>query len=93
MANLDCMYTSKTDEWATPQNYFDEINKEFNFNLDPCATKDNHKCDRYFTLEDDGLTQNWGGVEYSAIHLTVRLISGLKRLLERLEMTIRLSLC
>ncbi len=61
MANLDCMYTSKTDEWATPQNYFDEINKEFNFNLDPCATKDNHKCDRYFTLEDDGLTQNWGG--------------------------------
>lgn len=51
MADLNCMYTSKTDEWATPQSYFDEINKEFNFNLDPCATEDNHKCDKYFTLE------------------------------------------
>lgn len=61
MADLNCMYTSKTDEWATPQSYFDEINKEFNFNLDPCATEDNHKCDKYFTLENDGLSQNWGG--------------------------------
>lgn len=63
MANLKGCFSSKSDEWATPQSYFDEINKEFNFNLDPCATEDNHKCDKYFTLENDGLSQNWGGVQ------------------------------
>ena len=61
MADLKGCFSSKSDEWATPQSYFDEINKEFNFNLDPCATEDNHKCDKYFTLENDGLSQNWGG--------------------------------
>lgn len=61
MADLKGCFLSKSDEWATPQSYFDEINKEFNFNLDPCATEDNHKCDKYFTLENDGLSQNWGG--------------------------------
>ena len=60
MADLKGCFSSKSDERATPQSYFDEINKEFNFNLDPCATEDNHKCDKYFTLENDGLSQNWG---------------------------------
>lgn len=90
MADLKGCFSSKSDEWATPQSYFDEINKEFNFNLDPCATEDNHKCDKYFTLENDGLSQNWGGIEYSAIHLIARLINGLKRHLGRLETTIHL---
>jgi site-specific DNA-methyltransferase (adenine-specific) len=55
------LFSSNSDEWETPQHIFDEYNKEFNFNLDPCATSDNHKCDRYFTVDDDGLSQNWGG--------------------------------
>lgn len=93
MADLKGCFLSKSDEWATPQSYFDEINKEFNFNLDPCATEDNHKCDKYFTLENDGLSQNWGDTEYSAIHLIARLINGLKRHLERLETTIHLLPC
>lgn len=61
MADLKVMYSSKSDEWATPQNFFDELNKEFDFNLDPCATEENHKCETYFTRENDGLSQNWGG--------------------------------
>lgn len=52
-------YSSKTNEWATPQNTFDELNAEFNFTLDPCATDENAKCDKYFTVEDDGLIQDW----------------------------------
>ena len=60
--NLDVMYSHKSDEWSTPQDFFDEINKEFDFNLDPCSTKENHKCDTFFTMEDDGLSKNWGGV-------------------------------
>jgi site-specific DNA-methyltransferase (adenine-specific) len=46
---------------ATPQDFFDKLNSEFHFTLDPCANKHNHKCDKYYTAEDDGLTKDWGG--------------------------------
>jgi site-specific DNA-methyltransferase (adenine-specific) len=57
----EAMFTSKTNEWATPQAFFDELDKEFNFTLDPCATPQNAKCARYFTKEIDGLSQSWRG--------------------------------
>ena len=53
--------SSLTDEWPTPIKLFEELDKEFNFNLDPCADHDNHKCARYYTKEDDGLSKIWGG--------------------------------
>lgn len=59
--NTEVMFSSKTDQWATPQDFFDELNQEFNFNLDPCADETNHKCDTYFNKSQDGLRQNWGG--------------------------------
>ena len=55
------MFSSKTDQWATPQYFFDELNSEFNFNLDPCADETNHKCNTYYSKEQDGLSQKWGG--------------------------------
>ena len=55
------LFSSNSDEWATPQNLFDEMNNEFNFDLDVCATDENHKCPEYYTKEQDGLSQNWGG--------------------------------
>lgn len=61
MANIGVMYSSKSDEWETPQQFYDELDKEFNFNLDVCATDDNHKCQEYFTQEDNGLEKSWGG--------------------------------
>jgi phage N-6-adenine-methyltransferase len=54
-------FSSQTVEWSTPQGVFDQLDNEFNFDLDPCATHENAKCDRYFTEEDDGLKQEWGG--------------------------------
>lgn len=59
--NTAIMFSSETDQWATPQDFFDELNAEFNFTLDPCATKENAKCAKYFTVEDDGLKQDWQG--------------------------------
>jgi len=59
--NAAVMFSSKTDLWATPQNFFDELNAEFHFTLDPCATPENAKCAKYFTAEDDGLKQDWAG--------------------------------
>lgn len=53
------LFTSTTDMWATPQKFFDELNKEFNFTLDPCAIPENAKCEKYYTPEDDGLTKDW----------------------------------
>ena len=59
--NTRVMFSSKTDLWATPQSFFDSLNKEFQFTLDPCATAENAKCRSYYTIENDGLKQNWGG--------------------------------
>ena len=61
MAIQKAMVSSKTNEWETPQWLFDQLNSEFHFTLDPCATTENHKCSKYLTIYDDGLKQNWGG--------------------------------
>ena len=55
------MFTSNSDEYPTPIDLFNELNNEFKFDLDPCATEENHKCDDYFTKSVDGLTQSWTG--------------------------------
>lgn len=55
------LFSSNSNEWATPRKFYDELFGEFSFNLDPCATDENHKCDTYFTIKEDGLKQDWGG--------------------------------
>lgn len=55
------LMSSNSNEWATPQGFYDELHKEFNFNLDPCSTHDNKKCDTYYTKAENGLLQDWGG--------------------------------
>ena len=57
-------FSSNTDLWSTPQEFFDKLNREFNFSLDVCATPDNAKCEKYFTKEDDGLAQEWRGTVF-----------------------------
>lgn len=59
--NLKGCFLSNTNEWETPQELFDKLNDEFKFTLDPCSTQYNHKCDKYYTIEDDGLSKDWGG--------------------------------
>lgn len=59
MALVKPMVSSKSNEWSTPQDLFDVLDKEFNFTLDPCATPENAKCKKYYTREDDGLLQDW----------------------------------
>ncbi|MCK5611325.1 adenine methyltransferase [Candidatus Pacearchaeota archaeon] len=52
---------SENNEWSTPQNIFDQLNKEFNFDIDICASHWNYKCQKHFTVHDDALTKNWIG--------------------------------
>jgi len=55
------LFNSGRDDWETPQDLFDELDREFSFTLDPCATAETAKCSNYFTLSEDGLTQDWTG--------------------------------
>ena len=55
------MLSSESMIWGTPQDFFDKLNDEFNFDLDPCAVKETAKCKKYFTPEIDGLQQSWDG--------------------------------
>lgn len=59
--NSAVFYSSKTDMWATPQDFFDALDAEFHFTLDACAVKENAKCEAYYTPEQDGLDQPWTG--------------------------------
>lgn len=67
----ETLFSSRSDDWATPVEAFQKLDAEFHFNLDPCADDQNHKCERYFTKEIDGLSKNWGGTECSVIPLMV----------------------
>ncbi len=50
--------TTRTD-WETPAEVFDALNREFRFTLDAAASDTNHKCERYLTVEEDGLKSDW----------------------------------
>ena len=56
----DALKTSNSDEWSTPQNIFDLLDLEFGFTLDPCCTEETAKCKKYYTIQDNGLLQDWG---------------------------------
>jgi len=48
---------NNTDNWATPKNFYDELDKEFNFDFDPCPL--NHDIEEW-----DGLKTEWGQHNY-----------------------------
>jgi phage N-6-adenine-methyltransferase len=53
------LFSSERMDWETPPALFAELDAEFGFTLDPCASPENAKCERFFTLQQDGLRQNW----------------------------------
>jgi phage N-6-adenine-methyltransferase len=55
-------FSSASDNWATPQYFFDQLDREFGFNLDVCASAENAKTARYFDVAKDGLSQEWRGI-------------------------------
>ena len=59
MENIKLFFSSKTHHWSTPNELFNTLNKEFQFTLDPCATKENAKCKKYYTKKENGLIQDW----------------------------------
>jgi len=57
--NKELHFSSKSNEWRTPKYIFDYYNKIYNFQLDASATKENALCEKFYTLEDNSLIQNW----------------------------------
>jgi len=66
-----------SEEWGTPEDFYNKLDAEFNFTLDAAASDVNHKCEKYYTKDDDGANQSWKGETvfcnppYNAVSLTV----------------------
>ena len=59
--------TGDKKDWGTPIQLFRELDYEFHFDLDACASEGNHKVDRYFTREQDAFTQDW--TEFRSVYM------------------------
>jgi len=53
------LMSSEKNYWETPQDFFEDLNKNYDFSFDLAASKDNAKCDNFFCEEDDSLTKDW----------------------------------
>ena len=89
------MFSSKTGNWATPQEFFDKLNWRFGpFNLDPCASTHNTKCANFYTEAENGLEKTGKDLlVLLTLHMEEVLTSGLRRLIMKLRNLIQRSLC
>ena len=58
------LLSAQSEDWETPEDLFAELQRLFNFTLDPCATDKNAKCDQHYTKTENGLDQEWSGNVY-----------------------------
>ena len=68
--NTKVMFSSSKDDWETPDELFNQLDKEFDFDVDLAATKENAKCDFFISPEEDAFKQNWNminGMIYSRL--------------------------
>lgn len=62
MSDMRVHFSSETDMWATPNDFYDRLNAVFRFETDVCAIASNAKCEHFFSPEQDGLAQDWTGI-------------------------------
>lgn len=63
--NTAVHFSSKSDDWATPQDFFDKLDAEFDLTLDVCASATNTKCAHFFTR--GALEKNWAAWSQGAL--------------------------
>ena len=52
-------FSSATDEWPTPEDFFALLDVEFEFDIDLCAADENALCSSFYTKADDALKKDW----------------------------------
>ena len=62
MGRFRGLFSSLSGDWQTPQGLFDELDKEFHFTLDACATWQTAKCPEFYQV--DSLSKPWTGVVF-----------------------------
>lgn len=62
MAGFTTKFDSARSDWETPDSIFVPLANEFGINTDVCATADNHKCDKYYSEAENGLSILWEGI-------------------------------
>ena len=71
------MFSSILNEWETPQDFYENLDKEFHFTLDPCCQEYNHKCKKYYTSDMDGFNKSWEGeTVFAILHMGKKLGNG-----------------
>ncbi len=64
--NKAVLFSKASDEWSTPQDLFDRLDVEFEFDVDAAASASNHKCGVWFGGRIDALSlDSWGTVPLS----------------------------
>ena len=58
----EVLFSSKKTEYETPDDLFNQLNKQYRFKTDVCATSKNAKCKKFYSIKDDGLSKRWTGV-------------------------------
>ena len=56
---LQPLMSSVRQDWCTPPDLYSRLYNEFKFTLDPCSSHENHLCEKYYTVETNGLEQDW----------------------------------
>lgn len=81
--NNELMFSSEKEDWETPQDFYDNLNSEFGFTLDAAASSTNYKCDKYYSIENNGLEQEWDQSTYCNPPYGRGYSVGFKRLISR----------
>lgn len=55
----EVLFSSKKEDWETPQDLFNELDKEFHFTVDVASSDDNYKVKKHYTKKENGLLQDW----------------------------------
>lgn len=53
------MFSSKSDEWETPIEIFEQLHRYLGFTLDAAASPENALLPKYYTKHDEGLSSTW----------------------------------
>jgi phage N-6-adenine-methyltransferase len=65
-ATTALMFSKASDEWSTPQEFFDGLHREFHFDVDAAASAENAKCSVWYGDKVDALAlENWATVPSS----------------------------